>query len=118
MITAVIIDDIPEAITVLTADLETYCKNIEVIGSANGVVSGAKAIKELNPDLVFLDIQMPDGTGFDLLEIISDSARHSMKEKYEKVVSERDGFLPTIKSMEGEMFDNKNKLEINIQYFL
>tara|TARA_B100000809_G_C15114102_1_gene521732 strand:- start:1380 stop:2105 length:726 start_codon:yes stop_codon:yes gene_type:complete len=73
MIKAVIIDDIQEAITVLQSDLETYCKNIEVIGSANGVVSGAKLIKELKPDLVFLDIQMPDGTGFDLLEIIGET---------------------------------------------
>jgi two-component system LytT family response regulator len=73
MIKAVIIDDIQEAITVLTSDLQTYCKNIEVIGSANGVVSGAKRIKELKPDLVFLDIQMPDGTGFDLLEIIGEA---------------------------------------------
>jgi len=73
MIKAVIIDDIQEAITVLTSDLQTYCKNIEVIGSANGVVSGAKIIKELKPDLVFLDIQMPDGTGFDLLEIIGEA---------------------------------------------
>jgi two-component system LytT family response regulator len=73
MIKAVIIDDIQEAISVLTSDLQTYCKNIEVIGSANGVVSGAKIIKELKPDLVFLDIQMPDGTGFDLLEIIGEA---------------------------------------------
>jgi len=73
MIKAVIIDDIQEAITVLTSDLQTYCKNNEVIGSANGVVSGAKIIKELKPDLVFLDIQMPDGTGFDLLEIIGEA---------------------------------------------
>ncbi|MFT4601636.1 MAG: two-component system LytT family response regulator [Arenicella sp.] len=70
MIRAVIIDDIPEAITVLTSDLENYCVNIEVVGSAEGVVTGAKAIKELEPDLVFLDIQMQDGTGFDLLEIL------------------------------------------------
>ncbi|MCG8576597.1 MAG: LytTR family DNA-binding domain-containing protein [Flavobacteriales bacterium] len=70
MIKAVIIDDIPEAIQVLKSDLENYCVNIEVVGSAGGVVSGAKVIKELNPDLVFLDIQMQDGTGFDLLEIL------------------------------------------------
>ena len=73
MIKAVIIDDIQEAITVLTADLATYCSNIEIIGSANGVVSGAKLIKDLKPDLVFLDIQMPDGSGFDLLEILGDT---------------------------------------------
>ena len=72
MIKAVIIDDIPEAIEVLMADLKQYCNHIEIIGSANGVVSGAKLIKNLQPDLVFLDIQMPDGSGFDLLEIIDD----------------------------------------------
>jgi two-component system, LytTR family, response regulator len=70
MIRAIIIDDIPEARTVLKSDLENYCVNIEVIGEAEGVVSGAKLIKESNPDLVFLDIQMQDGTGFDLLEIL------------------------------------------------
>lgn len=70
MIKAVIIDDIAEAIEVLKNDLENYCVNIEVIGSADGVVSGAKLIKELQPDLVFLDIQMKDGSGFDLLEIL------------------------------------------------
>lgn len=72
MIKAVIIDDIPEAIAVLKADLENYCVNIEVVGSAEGVVTGAKIIKELQPDLVFLDIQMKDGTGFDLLEILNE----------------------------------------------
>ena len=70
MIKAIIIDDIPEARTVLKADLENYCVNISVVGEAEGVVSGAKVIKELKPDLVFLDIQMQDGTGFDLLEIL------------------------------------------------
>jgi len=72
MIRAVIIDDIPEAIAVLKADLENYCVNIEVVGSAEGVVTGAKLIKEIKPDLVFLDIQMKDGSGFDLLEILGD----------------------------------------------
>lgn len=73
MIKAVIIDDIPEAIEVLSADIQEYCSNIEIIGHANGVVSGAKLIKKLQPDLVFLDIQMPDGSGFDLLEILDDT---------------------------------------------
>jgi two-component system LytT family response regulator len=70
MIRAIIIDDISEARTVLKADLENYCPNIEVIGEAEGVVTGAKCINELKPDLVFLDIQMKDGSGFDLLEIL------------------------------------------------
>ena len=73
MIRAVIIDDIAEARGVLKKDIQTYCSNIEVIGEAEGVVSGAKLIKELKPDLVFLDIQMQDGSGFDLLAILSDT---------------------------------------------
>lgn len=73
MFKAVIIDDIPEAIEVLTADVNEYCQNIDIVGSANGVVSGAKLIKTLQPDLVFLDIQMPDGSGFDLLEILDNT---------------------------------------------
>src|SRR5687767_13055722 len=72
MIRAVIIDDIPEAISVLKSDLENYCVNIDVVGSAEGVVTGAKLIRDLKPDLVFLDIQMKDGSGFDLLEIVPD----------------------------------------------
>lgn len=73
MIRAVIIDDIPEAVTVLTSDLDNYCVNIEVVGSAGSVVTGAKLIKELQPDLVFLDIQLPDGSGFDILEILPET---------------------------------------------
>ncbi|MCC7455234.1 MAG: response regulator transcription factor [Crocinitomix sp.] len=70
MIRAIIIDDIAEARAVLKSDLENYCPSIEVVGEAEGVVTGAKCINELKPDLVFLDIQMNDGSGFDLLEIL------------------------------------------------
>lgn len=67
---AVIIDDMEAARTALKADLESYCPEIEIVGEAQGVVSGAKLIKEIQPELIFLDIQMPDGSGFDLLEIL------------------------------------------------
>lgn len=70
MIRAIIIDDIANARISLKADLEDYCPQVEVIGEAEGVVSGAKIIKEMQPDVVFLDIQMNDGSGFDLLEIL------------------------------------------------
>src|SRR5690606_15427237 len=45
---------------------------IEAIPAGENVKSGIKAIEEYNPDIVFLDIQMPDGTGFDLLNAIPD----------------------------------------------
>ena len=70
MIKAIIIDDVASARENLKQDISTYCPTIEIIGEAEGVVTGAKAIKELNPELVFLDIQMQDGSGFDLLEIL------------------------------------------------
>jgi two-component system, LytTR family, response regulator len=70
MKTAVIIDDVENARISLRKDLEDYCPEIELLGEADGVVNGAKLIKEHNPDIVFLDIQMKDGSGFDLLEIL------------------------------------------------
>jgi two-component system LytT family response regulator len=41
---------------------------IEVVGEASGIESGIKAIRDLSPDLLFLDIKLSDGTGFDLLD--------------------------------------------------
>ena len=70
MKTALIIDDIENARVSLRRDLGDYCEGIDEIFEADGVVSGAKAIKEYDPDIVFLDIQMNDGSGFDLLELL------------------------------------------------
>ncbi|MCC7030825.1 MAG: response regulator transcription factor [Chitinophagaceae bacterium] len=72
MIRAIIIDDIEHARVTLKKDLDTYVHDIEVIGEANGVVEGAKLLRNLQPDILFLDIQMQDGSGFDLLDILPD----------------------------------------------
>ena len=68
--TAIVIDDIENARLSLKKDLEDYCPEIEVIGEADGVIQGAKIIKELNPDIVFLDIHIKEGSGFDILELL------------------------------------------------
>lgn len=68
-IKAVIIDDMSDARKVLTNDLEKHCPEVEIIGEADSVVSGAKLLNQVKPDLLFLDILMGDGTGFDLLDI-------------------------------------------------
>jgi two-component system LytT family response regulator len=67
---AIIIDDLEIARKTLKQDIADYCPDIEIVGEADGVVSGAKLVKESKPDIVFLDIQMNDGTGFDMLEIL------------------------------------------------
>jgi two-component system LytT family response regulator len=72
MIKAIIIDDIQQARVTLKKDLEVYAKDVVVIGEANGVVEGAKLLRTLQPDVLFLDIQMQDGSGFDLLDILKD----------------------------------------------
>lgn len=64
---AFIVDDERLARADLISMLTGY-KNIEVVGEAADVASAAKAIKTSNPDIIFLDIQMPGETGFDLLE--------------------------------------------------
>lgn len=70
MIKAIIIDDIEQARQTFSADLATYAPDLEVIGEASGVVEGAKLLKRMQPDILFLDIQMQDGSGFDLLDLL------------------------------------------------
>ena len=72
MIKAIIIDDIEQARITLKKDLETYAPDVQVIAEANGVLSGAKLLKSSQPDVLFLDIQMQDGSGFDLLDILKE----------------------------------------------
>jgi two-component system, LytTR family, response regulator len=71
MIKTLIIDDEEDARFMLHNYLSVDFKNvIEVVGEANSVKSGIQAIHDFSPDILFLDIQMRDGTGFDLLEQI------------------------------------------------
>lgn len=72
MIKAIIIDDEKTSRITLTAMLNKHCKDVEVVAEADGCNSGIEAIKEYKPDVIFLDIQMPDGSGFKLLEDIGE----------------------------------------------
>ncbi len=72
MIRAVIIDDEKNSCDALTGLIKRYCENISVVAIANGYKSGIKAIHEHKPDVVFLDIQMPDGSGFQVLEDVKE----------------------------------------------
>lgn len=63
----VIIDDEAGARNNLRTLIESRFPEIEVLGEADGVSTGQKLIETSRPDLAFLDVQMQDGTGFDLL---------------------------------------------------
>ncbi len=68
MVKAVIIDDEKKSRMALTSLLERYCPNVIISGEAEGVQTGIKQIRANKPDVIFLDIQMQDGSGFRLLE--------------------------------------------------
>ena len=63
----VIIDDEQDAVEFINSIIGEYCTSLEVVAKANNVIQGVAAIKDNKPDLVFLDVEMPNGTGFDLL---------------------------------------------------
>lgn len=70
---AVIIDDDSAARDTLKTLISIYAPTITIIGEANGVKTGIELIKNTNPALVLLDVEMQDGNGFDLLSIIGNS---------------------------------------------
>lgn len=67
-IETVIIDDKKGAKDTLKLLLKVHCPEISIMAEASNVEEGLEVIAEYSPQLVFLDIEMPDGTGFDLLE--------------------------------------------------
>ncbi len=64
----VIIDDEPDAIAVIRGLVEMFCTDVQIAGTALSAVEGMTIINQTRPDLVLLDIDMPGGTGFDLLD--------------------------------------------------
>lgn len=67
MIKTIIIDDEKKAIDNLKILLTEFCKDIEIVGTASSIKDGLTIITSKKPDLVFLDVEMPYGTGFDLI---------------------------------------------------
>ncbi len=68
MIKAILIDDDANLRNGLKSMLARYAPQIEVIGEGESVLSGIDIIESTSSDVLFLDIQMGDGTGFDILE--------------------------------------------------
>ena len=69
-LTALIIVDELHCIETLQWQLDRYCPEVELLGTYSSPVEGLKAIKDLQPDILFLDVEMPEMTGFEMLEAI------------------------------------------------
>jgi two-component system LytT family response regulator len=69
---AVIIDDEKDSREILANYVTKYCPEVTVCGFGESVDTGLKVIREYQPDIVFLDIEMPYGNGFDLLDKVGD----------------------------------------------
>ncbi|WP_047549034.1 LytR/AlgR family response regulator transcription factor [Psychroserpens sp. Hel_I_66] len=72
MLTAIIVEDMKDAMELLRSDIESHHPDIKIINTAQSVVEAAKVLRKVQPDILFLDIMLGDGTGFDVLEIFPD----------------------------------------------
>ncbi len=71
MINAVIVDDEPDSVALLRLQLQKNCPSVTVVQSFQSSVAALEELDMLKPDLVFLDIEMPEINGFELLEKLS-----------------------------------------------
>ena len=68
MIRTIIIDDEQRARETICEIIKLHCEDVQIVGQADSVSSGFEVIKNAVPDVVLLDIQLADGTAFDLLK--------------------------------------------------
>lgn len=71
-IKAILVDDEPKSRNNLHDLLQEYCQQVEIVGEAASATEALKLIKQQEPELIFLDIEMPGGSGFDLLKSLND----------------------------------------------
>ena len=72
MIRSIIIDDEQHCVRALLSDLQQHCPSIELADACYSAKEGILAIRKLNPDLIFLDVEMPWMNGFEMLEILGE----------------------------------------------
>jgi two-component system LytT family response regulator len=72
MVRVLIIDDEKHCCDNLQWQLKQYCPDVEVVGVSNTAEEGLSQIRRLEPQLVFLDVEMPGMSGFEMLEVLPD----------------------------------------------
>jgi len=68
LIKTIIVEDENQAIIALQEELSANCPDIDICGVASTINDAVNLINQIKPELIFMDIQLKDGTGFDLLE--------------------------------------------------
>ncbi|MEE9363061.1 MAG: LytTR family DNA-binding domain-containing protein [Cellulophaga sp.] len=69
---AIIVEDEANSREILRNYLAKYCNNVSVLGEAATIKEGLDLVRKTNPDLVFLDVEMPFGNAFDFLDQVPD----------------------------------------------
>lgn len=72
MLKALIIDDEPDCVELLALQLKEHCPQVQLLAQLTNPEEGLQAIRNLGPDIVFLDVEMPRMNGFQLLEQLDD----------------------------------------------
>lgn len=76
MYKTIVVEDELHSRELLKSMVDTYCKQLTVVATASSVEEGVAAIKAHEPAIVFMDIEMQTGTGFDVLEQTADYKYH------------------------------------------
>lgn len=75
MLTAVIIEDEKKYLSAFKEMLKTACPEVKLLGDAGAIVSARELINTIKPDIVFLDINLSDGSAFDLLQLLEEDRK-------------------------------------------
>lgn len=70
-IKAIIVDDEAKALKSIEMIINQHCENVKIVGLANSVNEAEELIELHSPNLVFLDVEMPEANGFELLERVN-----------------------------------------------
>lgn len=76
MLSAIIIDDEQKGRLALREKLRDYCPEVQLLGEAANGAEGLKLIQEQKPEIVFLDIEMPRMSGFEMLHMLPQKSFH------------------------------------------
>ena len=68
----ILVDDEENSLDILEIEIKEYCPQVEIVAKCKSGPEAIKAVRESKPDLVFLDIEMPQMNGFEVLKNLED----------------------------------------------